>query len=75
MSIGDIKKMTAKAIIKELPGLSDEELDALYDDELDGKGRKSLLNAITARRDELREANPPSAERKVLRGYVRGKKS
>jgi hypothetical protein len=62
MSIGDIKKMTAKAVIEKLPGLSDEELDALYDDELDGKGRKSLLNAITARRDELRESGSvPSA--------------
>jgi len=55
MSIGNINSMTVKAVIKELPGLSDEELDALYDDELDGKGRKSLLDAITARRDELRE--------------------
>ena len=52
--------LTAKAAIKELPGLSDEELDALYDAELEGKGRKSLLNAITSARDDIREEEEPA---------------
>ena len=47
--------LTVKAAVKELAGLSDEELSAIYDAELDGKGRKSLLDEITSRRDDLRE--------------------
>ena len=62
MSIENVSDLTVKDAIKELPGLSDEELDALYDAELDGKGRKSLLDAITSARDDIREnAEPISA--------------
>jgi len=60
MSIENVSDLTVKAAIKELPGLSDEELDALYDAELDGKGRKSLLDAITSARDDIREAAEPA---------------
>ena len=63
MSIENVSDLTVKAAIKELPGLSDEELDALYDAELDGKGRKSLLDAITSRETtfERRRIRPPRA--------------
>ena len=62
MSIENVSDLTVKDAIKELPGLSDEELDALNDAELDGKGRKSLLDAITSARDDIREnAEPTSA--------------
>ena len=60
MSIENVSDLTVKAAIKELPGLSDEELDALYDAELEGKGRKSLLNAITSARDDIREEEEPA---------------
>jgi hypothetical protein len=51
----DPSDLTVKKVIEKMHGLSDEELDALYDDELEGKGRKSLLDAITAARDDIRE--------------------
>jgi hypothetical protein len=51
----DPSNLTVKKAIAKLAGLSDEELDALYDAELDGKGRKSLLDAITSARDDIRE--------------------
>jgi hypothetical protein len=54
MSI-DLKKMTAKQVVAELGGLSDEELEAIYSDELEGKGRRTILNAVSAARDNLRE--------------------
>ena len=54
--------LTVKAALKELAGLSDEELSAIYDAELDGKGRKSLLDEITAKRDDLREAATTTEE-------------
>ncbi len=60
MSIENVGDLTVKAAIKELPGLSDEELDALYDAELDGKGRTSLLDAITSARDDIREEAEPA---------------
>ena len=60
MAIENVSELTVKAAIKELPGLSDEELDALYDAELDGKGRKSLLDAITSARDDIREEAAPA---------------
>ena len=60
MSIENISDLTVRAAIKELPGLSDEALDALYDAELDGKGRTSLLDAITSARDDIREAAEPA---------------
>jgi len=60
MGIENVGDLTVKAAIKELPGLSDEELDALYDAELDGKGRKSLLDAITSARDDIREEEEPA---------------
>ena len=70
MSIENVSDLTVKAAIKELPGLSDEELDALYDAELDGKGRKSLLDAITSARDDIRAAaaSAPAAGRPSFRG-------
>ena len=60
MSIENVSDLTVRAAVKELPGLSDEELDALYDAELDGKGRTSLLDAITSARDDIREAAEPA---------------
>jgi hypothetical protein len=51
----DPSDLTVKKAIEKLSGLSDEELDALYDAELEGKGRKSLLDAITSERDDIRE--------------------
>ena len=61
MSIENVSDLTVKAGIKELQGLSDEELDALYDAELDGKGRTSLLDAITSARDDIREEEEPES--------------
>ena len=46
---------TVKEATKLLVGLSDDDLSEVYDSELDGKGRRSLLDAISAARDELRE--------------------
>jgi hypothetical protein len=71
MSIENVSDLTVRAAVKELPGLSDEELDALYDAELDGKGRTSLLDAITSARDDIREAAepappPPQKHRRTL---------
>ena len=51
----DPSDLTVKKVIEKMHGLSDEELDALYDDELEGKGRTSLLDAITSARDDIRE--------------------
>ena len=58
----DPSNLTVKKAIAKLAGLSDEELDALYDAELDGKGRKSLLDAITSARDDIREEAPAEEE-------------
>ena len=58
----DPSDLTVKKVIEKMHGLSDEELDALYDAELDGKGRKSLLDAITAARDDIREEAPAEEE-------------
>jgi len=62
----DPGELTVKDATKALDGLSDEELEAVYDAELAGKGRVSLLNAVTSKRDDLREepvaeASPPAA--------------
>tara|TARA_R110000824_G_scaffold75364_2_gene191388 strand:- start:3764 stop:4057 length:294 start_codon:yes stop_codon:yes gene_type:complete len=46
---------TVKEATKLLTGLTDEELAAAYDSELEGKGRRSLLGAISAARDTIRE--------------------
>mgnify|MGYP003138540522 CR=1 FL=1 len=46
---------TVKEATKLLDGLSDDDLSGVYDSELEGKGRRSLLDAISAARDELRE--------------------
>ena len=54
----DPSDLTVKKAIEKMHGLSDEELDALYDAELEGKGRKSLLDAITEVRADIREAAP-----------------
>lgn len=58
----DPGEMTVKDAVKEIAGLSDSDLSAIYDAELDGKGRKSLLDKITAMRDDLREASAESSE-------------
>jgi hypothetical protein len=47
--------LTVKKAIAKLAGMSDEDLSAVYDAELEGKGRKSLLDAITSARDDIRE--------------------
>jgi len=54
----DPSDLTVKKATEKLVGLPDDELSFLYDAELEGKGRKSLLDAITAVRDEIREAAP-----------------
>jgi hypothetical protein len=46
---------TVKEATNLLVGLSDEDLAEAYDVELEGKGRRSLLDAISAARDEIRE--------------------
>jgi len=56
----DPGELTVKRATEALVGLSDEELEAVYDAELEGRGRVSLLNAITSKRDDLREAAPSS---------------
>ena len=48
--------LTVKKAIAKLAGMLDEDLSAVYDAELEGKGRKSLLDAITSARDDIREA-------------------
>ena len=51
----DPGELTVKDATKALDGLSDKELEAVYNAELAGKGRVSLLNAVTSKRDNLRE--------------------
>ena len=51
----DPSDLTVKKAIEKLVGLPDDELSFLYDAELEGKGRKSLLDAITSERDDIRE--------------------
>tara|TARA_R100000306_G_C4288328_1_gene98714 strand:+ start:177 stop:503 length:327 start_codon:yes stop_codon:yes gene_type:complete len=58
----DPSDLTVKKVIEKMHGLSDEELDALYDDELEGKGRTSLLDAITSARDDIREEDAEEEE-------------
>tara|TARA_R110002051_G_scaffold240943_1_gene301314 strand:+ start:800 stop:1069 length:270 start_codon:yes stop_codon:yes gene_type:complete len=57
----DPGELTVKEAVKRLAGLSDDALSEVYDAELDGKGRKSLLDEITAKRDALREDAAPAA--------------
>ena len=54
----DPSTLTVKKATEKLDGLSDDDLAAVYDSELDGKGRKSLLDAITGVRDDMREDAP-----------------
>ena len=58
----DPGELAVKEAVKQLSGLSDDALSEVYDAELDGKGRKSLLDEITAKRDALREDAAPKAE-------------
>ena len=58
----DPSALTVKEAVKQLQGLSDDALSEVYDAELDGKGRTSLLGEITAKRDALREDAAPKAE-------------
>ena len=55
----DPGELSVKEAVKRLEGLSDGDLSALYDAELNGKGRKSLMDKITAKRDSLREGAAP----------------
>ena len=55
MAIFDPSELTVKAATKLLVDLSDDELSAVYNSELEAKGRRSLLDAISAARDGLRE--------------------
>ena len=55
--------LTVKEATKRLDGLGDDALSAVYDVELAGRGRVSLLNAVTSKRDELREDAAPAAGR------------
>jgi len=51
----DPSALTVKEAVKQLAGLSDDALSEVYDAELDGKGRTSLLGEVTSLRDALRE--------------------
>lgn len=61
----DPSSLTVKKAIAKLDGLTDEELSAVYDAELEGKGRKSLLDAVTSARDDIREVSSILAEAPV----------
>jgi len=63
--------LTVKEAVKKLAGLSDEDLSGVYDAEMDGKGRKSLLDEITAKRDALREDAAPAAAPAPKRVLIR----
>jgi hypothetical protein len=67
----DPSAVTVKEAVKQLSGLSDSELSEVYDAELDGKGRKSLLDEITAKRDALREDAAPAAVAAPKRVLIR----
>ena len=51
----DPSDFSVKEAVKRLRGLDDSELEAVYDAEMDGRGRVSLLRDITSKRDSLRE--------------------
>jgi hypothetical protein len=57
----DPSSMTVKEAKAALAGLSDDELSGVYEAEREGKGRSSLLDEITAKRDDLREVAPAPA--------------
>mgnify|MGYP003650138115 CR=1 FL=1 len=57
----DPGELMVKEAVKQLAGLSDDQLAEVYDVELDGKGRTSLLGKITSLRDALREDAAPAA--------------
>lgn len=57
----DPSALTVKEAVKQLQGLSDDALSEVYDAELDGKGRTSLLGEVTSLRDALREDAAPAA--------------
>jgi len=68
----DPSAVTVKEAVKQLSGLSDSELSEVYAAELDGKGRKSLLDEITAKRDALRkDVAPVSASGRPFFGIRR----
>ena len=68
----DPGELTVKEAVKQLSGLSDDALSEVYDAELDGKGRTSLLGEITSLRDALREeAAPVSATGRPFFGIRR----
>ena len=58
----DPSDLTVKKATEKLVGLPDDELSFLYDAELEGKGRKSLLDAITSARDDIREEDAEEEE-------------
>ena len=57
----DPSALTVKEAVKQLAGLSDDALSEVYDAELNGKGRTSLLGEVTSLRDALREDATPAA--------------
>ena len=57
----DPSSMTVKEAKAALAGLSDDELSGVYEAEREGKGRSSLLDEITAKRNDLREVAPAPA--------------
>ena len=54
----DPSDFTVANATEKLDGLSDEELDAVYEAEIDDKQRTTLLDAITAAREALRAPVP-----------------
>jgi hypothetical protein len=63
----DPNDLNAKNAIKALPGLTDEELDAVYEAELDGKARATVLHAITDSREGLVREEEAEEEAEEIR--------
>ena len=67
----DPSTLTVKEAVKQLQGLSDDALSEVYDAELDGKGRTSLLGEVTSLRDALREGAQGAAPSSRVPGIRR----
>ncbi len=57
----DPTDLSVKAALEAAADLSDDELDAIYETELDGKARKTLLDGLTDLRESLRESTALAA--------------
>ena len=52
----DPTDLSVKDALANAADLSDDELDTIYETELDGKARKTLLDGLTELREALRES-------------------